>query len=389
MKVDILIASTGEHSLITEIKDGLHINLDDFHFSLDVIQQAHLTQHFSGIIGTDDSTVELATLAAQKLGLIHNPPYSAKLTQRKDLARACLKHHNCIVPNHRVIKLLEPIEEQLIDITWPCVIKPLNMSASRGVIRVNNISECLIACKRVTKIISVSDNVFEQRHLLLEEYIDGAEVAFEAYLENGQLHQLAIFEKPNPLVGPYFEETIYVTPCQLKASVQKHIKQRVSEACEAYGLITGPIHAELRIDSSNEAWILEVANRSIGGDCGRTLDGSIEYFLEKLIISLAIGISPPIPEIENAQGVMMIPIQKPGILKEIEGIESAKKVKDITGVSININLGNELIPLPEGNQYLGYIFAESDTSAQVIDALNTAHDKLTIHVMPKIKLIQD
>lgn len=388
MNIDVIIASPGEHSLISEIKNGITIHTDDINHSLSIIRQEHKKSAFSGIVGTDDSTVELATLAAKDLALIHNPPHAAKLTQRKDLARSCLTTNECSVPYHQLIDLSKDLEAQIENIDWPCVIKPLNMSASRGVIRVNNISDCLNACHRVAKIISDSENTFERNHLLLETYIDGREVAFEGYLKNGELHQLALFDKPNPLVGPYFEETIYVTPSQLEPIIQQHIKHRVKEACKAYGLITGPIHAELRIDENNEAWILEIANRSIGGDCGRTLDGAIEYYLEKLIICLAIGIEPPPFNNMKSQGVMMIPIHKAGILQKVDNVEAARKNACITNIKININSGNELIPLPEGNQYLGYIFAESNTPQQVVSALNAAYSELEFQISPKIDLLQ-
>jgi len=388
MNIDVSIASPGEHSLISEVKNGLTIDLDDPTHSMEIIHKEHQKLAFLGIIGTDDSTVELATLAAQALNLIHNPPYSAKLTQRKDLARTRLAEKHCAVPFHLLINLSNNLENLVKDVVWPCVIKPLNMSASRGVIRVNNITDFLIACDRVGKIIANADDPFERSHLLLEKYIDGQEVAFEAYMKNGELHPLAMFDKPNPLVGPYFEETIYVTPSQLDSSIQKQIQQRVLEACQAYGLVTGPIHAELRIDNNSECWILEIANRSIGGDCGRTLDGPTEFFIEKLIISLAIGKPPPVSKTLHAHGVMMIPIDKAGVLQKIEGIEEAKKTTAITHLKMNINPGNELIPLPEGNQYLGYIFAESETPQQVVEALNSAYSKLSFKLSPKIDLHQ-
>ncbi len=380
MNIEILIASPGEHSFVSEIKEGLHIDLNNFKSSLATVLQQHKLFPFTGIIGTEDTAVGLSTYLARKLKLIHNSEKSVELTHRKDLARQRLTEKNCVVPRHWLINIKQALTSQLEHITWPCVIKPLNMSASRGVIRVNNSQEAHIGCLRVAKIIGVEDESFESTHLLLEQYIEGLEVAFEGYLHEGKLHQLALFDKPNPLTGPYFEETIYVTPSSLSPRMQQHIHKRVFQACQAYGLVTGPIHAELRIDTEDEAWILEVANRTIGGDCARTLDVAGKYSLEKLIISLAIGDPQTSTIMTRASGVMMIPIEKGGILQKISGIERAKQVQHITDIKMNISPGNKLLPLPEGNQYLGYIFAQASTPEEVVHALNTAYSNLDFKV---------
>ena len=187
------------------------------------------------------------------------------------------------------------------------------------------------------------------------------------------------------MIGPYFEETIYVTPSQLDAATQQKITQRVAQACQAYGLTTGPVHAELRLDQ-RDAWILEVANRTIGGDCARSLDQGNEFNLEELVVSLAIGKpleSRPPPQ---ARGVMMMPIKQSGILRRVEGLPAARKVKHIKKVDIIIREGNELLALPEGNQYPGYIFAIAETRQQVIDALRQSYKELNIVMAPAIKL---
>lgn len=388
MHLDIIIASPGKHSLISEVHQGLHIDFKDFEKSLELILQQHHVSPFMGVIGTEDSVVDFANSVARHLKLIHNSSSAVKLTQRKDLARECLTKNNCVVPYHRLIELDKPLEPQLNKLDWPCVIKPLHMSASRGVIRINNLEEAIDACHRVAKIVA-NEETFESKHLLIEQYIDGFEVAFEGFLNNGQLHQLALFDKPEPLTGPYFEETIYVTPSTIDADLEKHIYLRVAQACDAYGLKTGPIHAELRIDSNKEAWILEVANRTIGGDCARTLDIIGEYALEKLILSLSIGAACELVISPRASGVMMIPIRNAGVLQKIKGVTHAKKVENITDVKINISPGNELVPLPEGNQYLGYIFAQAETPRAVTDSLKCAHSKLEFKVAPKFNLIPD
>ncbi len=381
----MLIASRGQHSLTTEVNQGLHVDLDDHDAALMTILAEASHCPFAGIIGSDDSTVELAADVAHRLDLPHNPPKSARLTRRKDLSRAHLMLAGCPVPLHCLLDLDRPLDTQIAGLPWPCVIKPLNMAASRGVMRVDNESELHDACARIAPIIAESANAFERSHILVEKYIDGFEIAYEGYLHDGKLHTLTVFDKPDPLVGPFFEETIYVTPSQLDVDTLALVNARVQQACTAIGLRTGPVHAELRINSA-DAWILEVAARTIGGDCARTLDSGTDKMLEQLTVSLAIG-KPiqPVP-IEQSRGVMMIPIREAGLLRRVEGILAAQKVPHIEDITITISEGHELIPLPEGNQYLGFIFAHADKPDIVIDALRTAYAKLNFVTAPVFRL---
>ncbi len=386
MGLDVLIASRGAYSLISEVYEGLHIDLGDHKTALEIIDRAAQQRPFSGVLGSDDSTVELAAKVAARLGLPHNPPEAALLTRRKDLARAHLSLNACAVPINCLIDLNLPLQKQVAGLPWPCVLKPLNLSASRGVIKVENHAQFFTACERIRPIIADLPDAFESSHLLVEDYIDGFEVAYEGYLFEGKLTTLVIFDKPDPLTGPYFEETIYVTPSRLDEKAQKKIKQRVVEACKAYGLVTGPIHAELRVNKK-DAWILEVASRTIGGDCARSLDAGQDFNLEELVISLATGrpvnVTPP----SNARGVMMIPIRQSGILRRVEGLAAARAVANIEKVDIIIREGNELIALPEGNQYPGYIFAQADTPQAVESALGEACEQLNFVVAPVFKLL--
>ena len=382
MNLDVLVASDGKYSLTSEVADGLHIDLSDMEQALNtILEQARKTK-FSGVIGSDDSTVELASRVGHSLAVPHNPTNSARLTRRKDLARAHLAKSGCQIPLHWLINLEDSLEQQVSQIDFPCVLKPLALSASRGVIRANDKQEFLTACKRIAPMLKEAANVDEKNHLLAESYIDGIEIAFEGFLENGKLTTLAIFDKPDPLTGPYFEETIYVTPSKLSSWQQTLAIDQIDKACRAYGLTTGPIHAELRIDQSS-AWILEVAARSIGGDCARSLDDD-SFNLEELIVSLAIGkrynLSLPV----QARGVMMIPVPKRGILRRVEGLSEATRIPHIENIEIITRRGNELIPLPEGNQYPGFIFARAKTSDEVVTALREAHKKLNFVISPII-----
>ena len=385
MGLEVLIASRGEHSLITEVHEGLHVDLDNQDKALQTILAEARNRPFAGVLGSDDSTVELAARVAQALGLPHNAPEGAKISRRKDMARAHLTLAGCHVPDHCMIDLNTPIQQQMAGIRYPCVLKPLHLSASRGVIRADSEAEFMHACERIQSIIAEQGDEFERNTILIESYIDGSEVAYEGYLQDGELYTLAIFDKPDPLTGPYFEETIYVTPSGHDKPRQDLIRQRVQQACEAYGLSTGPVHAELRLNDE-DAWILEVASRTIGGDCGRTLDSTNGPGLEALTIALAMGQRVYPDPLPGARGVMMIPIPGAGLLRRVEGLSEARKVPHVTAVEIAVSDGHELVPLPEGNQYPGYIFAEADDPGTVVNALREAHRLLNFVVAPLWKI---
>ena len=228
------------------------------------------------------------------------------------------------------------------------------------------------------------DKAIRER-VLLEEFIPGNEVAIEGMLHQGQLDVLAIFDKPDPLDGPFFEETYYITPTSYSEKIQQDIKETVLQACLAYGLSEGPIHAECRIND-NGIWILEVAARTIGGMCGRLLSLGTGYSLEELVLLHAMGQSVEIKSDNTAAGVLMIPIPKAGILKRVEGLLEAQRIPFIKDLSIEVREGYELIPLPEGNSYLGFIFAEAPSAKEAEQALRDAHNCLNIVIAPLWKI---
>lgn len=384
--VDVLVVSEGEFSLVSEVAGGLHVDLSD-PAAVDVLLAENRLRPFSGVVATDDSTVELGSRVAQSLGLPHNPPSAARLSRRKDLSRQALAGAGVPVPEFRIIDLAAPLEPQLEGFDLPAVVKPLDLSASRGVIRADSPAALLAACKRVQAILAgePAANTRVHSRLLLESFVPGPEVAVEGLLQHGVLELLAIFDKPDPLDGPYFEESYYVTPSRHADVVQQEIVATVSAACEGLGLREGPVHAELRISPAG-CVVLEVASRTIGGECARLLGLGSGYSLEELVIGLATGrplkLAPP----AGGAGVLMIPIPGAGILRRIEGISAARAVPYIEDILINIRDGYELVPLPEGSSYLGFMFAAAPTPAQAEAALRAAHAQLKIVIAPLLRL---
>ena len=387
LNVDVLIASQGEHSIVSDYAKGLHVDFNDPEQAIKIILSEASKQSFSGIIGTDDMTTELASQVAEKLSLPHNDPKAVNIAQRKDLARLSLKKSEVNIPEFDLLTTTKSLEEQNIHVEFPAVIKPVALSASRGVIRVNNELELQQAVERVQTML-LEERQIEQsvrELLLLEEFIPGKEVAIEAMLHNGKLDVLAIFDKPDPLNGPFFEETYYITPTSFSKKIQQEIKKTIFESCHAYGLSEGPIHAECRINDKG-VWVLEVAARTIGGMCGRLLSVGTGHSLEELVLLHAMGKRVEIKTVESAAGVLMIPIPSAGILKRVEGLLEAQRIPYISELSIEVREGYELVPLPEGTSYLGFIFSEAPTVEQVEQALRDAHSCLNIVIAPLWKI---
>jgi len=214
------------------------------------------------------------------------------------------------------------------------------------------------------------------------------EVALEATLDDGVLTPLALFDKPDPLDGPFFEETIYVTPSRLPVATQAEILRVTRMAARAIGLQMGPLHAELRINDAG-VYVVEVAGRTIGGLCSQTLQFGSDESLEMLIVRQATGQLLVRPQRNaHAGGVMMIPIPHSGILQRIDGIDDARRLPGIESIEITAPFHHTIRTLPEGESYLGFIFARADTPDAVEAALRMAHAQLTIHITPDIPLIQ-
>lgn len=381
LNTPIEVASNGEYSLINEIASGLHIDFSNPAAAIDTIINAANQQPYLGIIAADDMASEIAAATAKVLGLPHNPPDAIQYTRWKNKARAILKKSGLPVPTHWIARLAEVISGQVPDVDFPVVAKPVNLSASRGVIRANNCSELIEAAKTINRIVSQLPEDAARSMLLIEQFIPGREIALEGILKNGDLNTIALFDKPDPLEGPYFEETYYVTPSRLSQSLQEKAMQTIERACQAYGLRTGPIHAELRFHD-DIPYIIEVAARTIGGECARLLEYASGYSLESLVIKYAMGDVVDIESFDKAAGVLMIPTPRSGILRRIEGILGAQKIPNINAIHIAIREGHELVSLPEGASYLGFVFASADTPEQVEAALRRAHSELKIIVDP-------
>jgi len=359
---DVVVASEEAQTMAATMGDrAVQIDLCDLPAAAKTI--ARSARRPDAIVGVDEQGVLVAAMAAQELGLAHNPPDAVAVTRDKERLRAVLTDAGLAQPGVGA------------DAGLPCVVKATSLSGSRGVIRADDAAALDAALQRVRAIAGDGGGV------IVESYVPGAEVAVEGLLVGGELHVLAIFDKPDPLEGPYFEETIYVTPSRHPEATQTAIGDTVADACRAIGLVEGPIHAELRLPPDAAPVLLEVAARSIGGLCSRTLRFGAGISLEEVILRHALGV--PLGELERerqASGVMMIPIPRVGVLREVGGLDDARGVEGVVGLEITVPRGQRVQTLPEGDRYLGFIFAAGTTPDDVEASLRAAHQALRIDI---------
>ncbi len=340
------------------------------------------------VIPVDDETAIAAAAIGAALSLKHNSVESALAARDKSRLAGLLHRNSVQSPGTALRSIRESGETLSRQALYPCVLKPLFLSASRGVIRADNPAEYAAAWARIRAILC--DGETRARggtaadYILEQEFVPGTEFALEGLLSDGALRVLAIFDKPDRHDGPYFEETIYVTPSRASGPEQEAIIRCAAAAARAIGLREGPVHAEVRLNDRG-AWLIEIAARSIGGLCSRTLRFSTGLTLEDLILRHALGVGFEEASRESkAAGVMMIPIPRSGILEEIDGLAEARAVPRVEGVTITARPGKPLISLPEGSSYLGFIFSRAESPEEAEAALRAAHGELRFVIVPEL-----
>jgi biotin carboxylase len=380
---ELTVASEQPSTLESANPAGLlTLDFDQPERAADAVRSFAQQYPIDGVVGVDDKTALIAAAIATKLRLKGNPVHAAMAAGDKYLQRQQLALAHVPIPRFLLRSLEDDAAEIARSITYPSVVKPVRLSASRGVIRADNPKAFVAAHDRLRAILQDPETAAacgdRARHYLIEEFVAGYEVALEGLVVDRRLHVLAIFDKPDPLDGPFFEETIYVTPSTIPAALQTAIRDCADRAVRALGIVAGPIHAELRYNERGP-FLIELAARPIGGRCSAVLRfGDHGISLEEIILRHALGM--PIPSLQRerlAAGVMMIPIPGAGTLREVRGVEEAKRVPLVEDVQITAHPGERLVPFPEGSRYPGFIFARGETPGVVEAALRDAHHRLT------------
>lgn len=385
--VDVVVGSERKQAL-SDLVPGKTLALDCYNPKAATQTIVSFAEDYplDGVLAVDDDTTILGAMASEALGLPHNPVSAVAVTRNKHRLRMLLSQAGLLSPPFSLFDIDDDPERAAQEVPFPCVVKPLCLSASRGVMRANAPDQFVTAFQRLGVLLQSPDVVERQdplaRQILVEGYIPGVEVALEGLLVKGELTVLALFDKPDPLDGPYFEETLYITPSRLSEAVQQDIARCTAQAARAIGLEEGPVHAELRVNDYG-AWLIEMAARSIGGLCSRTLRFGTGMSLEEVILLQAMGADVGSHTRDRlAAGVMMLPIPHHGILREVHGQEAAVQVPNIESLDITMPIGQEVIPLPEGAQYLGFLFARAETPERVEAVLREAHQQLRFVIEP-------
>jgi biotin carboxylase len=384
LDVEMVVASERPNVFEGELPDSL-LTLDfaDPEAAARTVAAFARRHPFDAVVPVDDRTAVVGAAVAERLGLRASPVAAVQTTRNKHRMREAFARAGVRSPGFRLFTLADDPERAARRVTYPCVLKPTILAGSRGVIRADDEGEFAAAFRRIAAILEAPDAAAlgEGRdQILVEDFIPGREVALEGLLVGGDLHVLALFDKPDPLDGPYFEETLYVTPSRLPAEVQEAIAAEARWAARALGLTEGPVHAELRVNE-RAPWVVEVAARTIGGLCSRTLRFGAGLTLEELVIRHALGIELESLERERRPaGVMMLPIPCGGVLRAVHGREAALAVPGIEDVAITAHIGQRLVPLPEGCRYLGFVFARAASPEAVEGALREAHRRLAFDV---------
>jgi predicted ATP-grasp superfamily ATP-dependent carboligase len=395
--VDVVFASDRCDQLDDPWADhAIPVRFWDEAHSLEAIVTACATAPVHGIIVVGDQPTVLGARVAQALGLPGNPPDAVRASRNKLASRRAFKRAGLLTPAFVDAATSHDPSAFAARCAYPAVIKPLALSGSRGVMRVDRASDFVWAFERLARLLQSPDILRERDEVhgrvLIESYIPGVEFAVEGVMTNCAFRPFVIFDKPDPLVGPFFEETIYVTPSRASAAVQQGIVDQVAAAVRALGLRHGPVHAECRVNTQG-VYVLEVAPRPIGGLCARAVrlrdpGGSIVPFEEVLLRhSLGEDISRWTTS-TDAVGVMMIPIPRRGVYRGVKGVEAASALPGIDDIRITAKTDELLLPLPEGRSYLGFIFASGQDPAAVEQTLRDAHSALTFDIEREIELVR-
>ena len=396
--VDLVYATDRCNVLDDPWQDAaLAIRFQDERGSIAAIAQAAVAKPIDGVLAVGDRPSVIAAATCETLQLPWHSVDGVTVARSKLLTRQRFADAGLPVPWFRQIDLADD-PRVLLPLPFPCVVKPIALSGSRGVMRVDDEPSLVAAFNRLRSLMKAPDIRGERSGLhdtvIVEGFIEGREFAVEGLMTAGRLRTLAIFDKPDPLDGPFFEETIYVTPSSEPAWVQSAIIDAVTAAVAAIGLRHGPIHAECRVNMSG-VFVLEVAARPIGGLCARVLrfedalDRRAAISFEELLLRHAIGQNVADYRLERpAAAVMMIPIPRRGVLRNVIGMDQARAVPNIEDIRITAKPDQVLIPLPEGARYLGFIFARAPEPAAAVAALRNALDRLAFDIEPELRVLQ-
>ena len=384
--VDVVTASERAQALASTMGEHfLELPLEDAAAAARLIVERSASLPLDAVVAVDDEGLLAAAIASHELGLRHSPVEAVRLTRDKAAMRSAFAAAGVPQPAFEVVPAAKPSAASgaAARLGYPVVLKPTSLSASRGVIRADTPAETEAAARRIARILADAGEPDDAR-LVIEVFVPGPEVAVEGICTAGELEVVAIFDKPDPLDGPFFEETIYLAPSELSPESAARVGRVVASAVAALGLTDGPVHAEVRLPGQGSPaapiQMIEVAARTIGGRCSRAFELADGSSLEELVIATALGRQRPPPGLRRPSGVLMIPIPVTGVLRGVRNLEAVRALEHVTGIEITIPVGRPVRALPEGDRYLGFVFAAGDDRQAVAADLRRAEDLLVVDV---------
>ena len=377
--LDIIVGSDG--ALPLGSRPVLRVSPGDLHGSVDGIMAR--CGPVDAVVAADTPMLVLAAAVAARMGLAHNPVEAVIAAADKAGQRRRWAHAAVAQPAFRIVPAAAsegPVAQAAARVGFPCVVKAVSLGASQGILRADDAAGAAAAARRIRRILATARRPADEP-LLIEEYVPGQELSIDGLLEDGDLTVTAVFDKPDTPEGPTFEETLLITPSRLPEHVLSAAITTAGRAARALGLRYGPIHAELRIDERGgtaRPAMLELAARSIGGLCSQALRFPGGMTLEEMVLANAVGLRTSPRRLARTSGVLMLPVERPGMLRAVDGVTEATAVPGITGLTITIPIGQPVHPLPDGNRYLGFVFAEGDTPEEAEKALRAARERLRV-----------
>ena len=375
MRLDLVVASDGALPLGRAVIPARSAEIDAS--ARRILARAGPLKVIDAVVAADTPMLVLAATVAAAMGLPHNPVDAVRAALDKAAQRQRWAAAGVPQPSFRLVPAGDCVRQAAEAIGFPCVVKAVSLSASQGVLRADDPAAAVEAARRIRQILDDAERPADEP-LLIEEYLPGPELSIDGVLTAGDLTVTAVFDKPGMPDGPTFEETLLVSPSRLAERTLAAAVRTAADAARSLGLSTGPVHAELRICDRGPA-MLELAPRSIGGLCSRALRFAGGASLEEIVLANALG--RPIPGAGGPAapcGIYMLPVPRPGILRAVEGKADALAVSGVTGLTITIPPGQRVRPLPDGDRYLGFVYAEADTPADVEEALTAAVARLRV-----------
>ena len=358
--IDFLIITDSEQ-VSSKFSDTVIINKFDAELNKNNLKKLKDVTH---VLPVDHSALKFSGYLVDLLEVKGNKLESINLSMNKYESRKIFNSLLDIKVNNEIIKNIDDVNT-FINKNGTSVLKPIYGTASKSVLKINNVE------KNKEQIEKLMQDCFDQ-DLVIEEYIDGKEYALEGTIINSELKKIVIFDKPVEYKHPYFEESIYITPSELSSEAEKRVVSIVDKACKKIGLEDGPVHVEFKINE-NQIFIIEINPRMIGGLCSRCLSfGLFKVSLEEIILHAFMNNElKNIELLNNYVGVLMIPTPKSGKFISINK-EELEKIPNISNVEITVPEGSDLLEPPYGDKYLGFAFSQGIDKKTVNESLLTA-----------------